>query len=692
MADLSFARITLAWQRFWQPIPEGIGLDALLAQANPKDPFAERLRWLAKLCRWVASPRRLRATEEGEPRPDLSRPSQATRLVFLLNVLDRHPEWKASVARTVRAILAEMDALELYCESGLPREPGLWTEAFERVLARALPKNPYRSDLGSVLLALFPEDHDADWIRSLPEDIVARLSAAVSTGEEPEEAGWDTLSSDIPDALLYLVSDLRAVGLSSPIRRRLGPVSFRELPFFALTQEAERLVAAWREHDERTLGAEAARFMELLARCRQTLAEVHAHLDEKGVSTKVVYLMERMEAQIRRLQSLLELIAPGGSSRQGHLFLAQLIRDNLASQRVSALVNDNLSLLARKMVERSAQTGEHYIARTRAEYGGMLKDAAGGGALTAFTTWVKLGIVALHLPPLAEGLLASLNYAASFVVIQLAHFTLATKQPAMTGPALAEKMHRVETPEGLEALIDEVVHLIRSQAAAVLGNVGTVAPAVLLSAGLASLARGGPPLGPEKAGAIVSSLSLFGPSIVFAAFTGVLLWVSSLYAGWAGNWFALRELREGIAMSPRVRVLLGARGAGRAAAFLHDGISGIAGNVSLGLLLGLTPALASALGFPLDVRHVTLSTGQLAAAAATLGWPLLRQPSFWLALAGLAVIGVLNVGMSFALALAMAIRARRVEAPQRSAIRRALLRRLWQSPASFVRPPRDGAQ
>ena len=51
MADLSFARITLAWQRFWQPIPEGIGLDALLAQANPKDPFAERLRWLAKLCR-----------------------------------------------------------------------------------------------------------------------------------------------------------------------------------------------------------------------------------------------------------------------------------------------------------------------------------------------------------------------------------------------------------------------------------------------------------------------------------------------------------------------------------------------------------------------------------------------------------------------------------------------------------------
>ena len=685
MADPSFARVTLTWRRFWQPVPDQVGLDALLAQANPKEPFAERLRWLARVCRWVANPSRLRAAEEGEPRTGPSRPSQATRLVFLLNVLDRQPEWKASVARTVRATLAEMDALELYCESGLCREPGLWTETFERVLARALPRNPYRPDLGSVLLALFPEDDDADWIEALPQDTLARLSVTVTAGEGPEEAGWDAVRSDIPDALLYLVSDLRAVGLSSPIRRRLGPVSFRELPFFALTQEAERLVTAWRDHDEETLGQEAARFMELLARCRQTLAQVHAHLDEKGVSTRVVYLMERMEGQIRRIQSLLELLAPGGSSGQGHLFLARLVRDNLAGQRVSALVNDNLSLLARKMVERSAETGEHYIARTREEYRGMLRDAAGGGALTAITTWVKLGIAALHLPPLAEGLLASFNYASSFVIIQLAHFTLATKQPAMTGPALADKMHRVETPEGLEALISEVVHLIRSQAAAVLGNVGMVAPAVLLTAGLASLALGGPPLGPEKAGAVVSSLSLFGPSVFYAAFTGVLLWVSSLWAGWAGNWFALRDLREGIAMSPRMRFVLGPRTATRVAAFLHDGISGIAGNVSLGVLLGLTPALAHAFGLPIDVRHVTLSTGQLAAAAATLGLPLLREPGFWLALAGLAVIGVLNVGVSFVLALAMAIRARRVEAPQRSAIRRALLRRLWQSPGSFLR-------
>lgn len=93
------------------------------------------------------------------------------------------------VARTVRATLGEMDALELYCESGLPREPGLWAEAFERVLARALPRNPYRHDLGSVLLALFPEDDDAEWIRSLPDDTLVNDNLSLLARKAGRETG-----------------------------------------------------------------------------------------------------------------------------------------------------------------------------------------------------------------------------------------------------------------------------------------------------------------------------------------------------------------------------------------------------------------------------------------------------------------------------------------------------------------------
>ena len=37
-------------------------------------------------------------------------------------------------------------------------------------------------------------------------------------------------------------------------------------------------------------------------------------------------------------------------------------------------------------------------------------------------------------------------------------------------------------------------------------------------------------------------------------------------------------------------------------------------NTSLGLMLGLVPPIAAFFGLPLEVRHVTLSTGQIAAA------------------------------------------------------------------------------
>ena len=46
-----------------------------------------------------------------------------------------------------------------------------------------------------------------------------------------------------------------------------------------------------------------------------------------------------------------------------------------------ALLARHYSLLARKVAERSAETGEHYITRDRAEYRAMLRAAAGGGAV-----------------------------------------------------------------------------------------------------------------------------------------------------------------------------------------------------------------------------------------------------------------------------------------------------------------------
>jgi site-specific recombinase len=107
-------------------------------------------------------------------------------------------------------------------------------------------------------------------------------------------------------------------------------------------------------------------------------------------------------------------------------------------------------------------------------------------------------------------------------------------------------------------------------------------------------------------------------------------------------------------------------------------------------MLGLVPALAGFVGLGLEVRHVTLSTGQLAAALGALGLPLLAEAAFWWCVAGIAVTGVLNVGVSFWLAFRVALRARGVRGVDRQRIRRAILERLRRAPGSFLWPPREG--
>lgn len=119
--------------------------------------------------------------------------------------------------------------------------------------------------------------------------------------------------------------------------------------------------------------------------------------------------------------------------------------------------------------------------------------------------------------------------------------------------------------------------------------------------------------------------------------------------------------------------------------------SGWATNISLGFLLGMTPAFGRFLGLPLDVRHVTLSTGMLALAAAAIDQNWIGEGLLLRAVAGIGVMFVLNLSVSFLLSLANAARA--YDLPRRDVVDllRRLVRRFVQSPGQFFLPPRDDA-
>jgi site-specific recombinase len=259
----------------------------------------------------------------------------------------------------------------------------------------------------------------------------------------------------------------------------------------------------------------------------------------------------------------------------------------------------------------------------------------------------------------------------------------------MTAPSMAAKLEGVSaSDDAVEAFVDEVAHLIRSQFAGIVGNLALVVPVVLAAQGLAWWLAGAPMVGAKDAEHVLHSLHLLGPTALYAAFTGVLLFVSSLIAGWVENWFVFHRLDSAIAWNPRILARLGSSRAQRWSRWWRANISGLAANVSLGLLLGVVPALCSFFGLPLEVRHITLSMGQLAAALGALGPALLREPVFWWCMASIPVIGLLNLGVSFWLALRVAVASRQLKLRDRGRIRRAVWARLRQAPGTFLLPPR----
>src|SRR5690606_867645 len=100
-----------------------------------------------------------------------------------------------------------------------------------------------------------------------------------------------------------------------------------------------------------------------------------------------------------RIRHLNLLLSQTGSNHEVlFTFVQTLISQNSSRFSIKSLFLDNFSLLSRRISERSAETGEHYITRTWADYLKMFGKALGGGFVTAFTIMFKFLITYLHLP------------------------------------------------------------------------------------------------------------------------------------------------------------------------------------------------------------------------------------------------------------------------------------------------------
>ncbi len=693
-------------------------LTALANAADARAGAPEQHLWLARLLEWLRhAPSRRAAGRAASDLPEAQgvagseagTPWPVRRLRHLVNQMTQHPEMRERIQGLVAASLRRTDLAALFADFGFADRPTLGGEVLARLQARWLPATPDTTD-GAALFALWLRPEDASWLRALDDETLQRLAALLPVVDVHEA---------LLDAVTTLGSHLHSMGHGAGLRRRMDPAVQRDNPFRALPREiddlrealedgplpvagaalpaANRLNVALQAANRSSVALQAAnRLRARLQACREAADSVTAHLETHGVSVAIVHAQELVRRRCERIELLLDVLLGSARAQEWRRLIVALLETLQERRGIRPLLTQHYALLARQVTDRHAETGEHYITRDGAEYRTMLRRAAGGGVVIAGATLLKFAIAAIGLDAFWTGVWSGVNYSLSFLLVMLLHWTVATKQPAMTAPALAASLPRgsgAASEAEVEAFVDRVAQIIRSQAAGIIGNVGTCVPVVLaLVLALQWFAQsvlGLQSLGPAKAAAVMQGISLLGPTALFAAFTGVILFASSLIAGWVENWFVLHRLDSALALNPRSVALLGAARARRWGDWWRRNVSGVAASISLGMMLGLVPALLGFVGLPLDVRHVTLASGQVAAAAATLGPGVLAMPLLWWCVAGIVVIGLLNVGVSFWLAFRVALRSRGVRLPERARINAAVRRRLRTRPGEFLWPPRE---
>ncbi|MFN3453784.1 MAG: hypothetical protein ACK41T_02415 [Pseudobdellovibrio sp.] len=366
---------------------------------------------------------------------------------------------------------------------------------------------------------------------------------------------------------------------------------------------------------------------------------------ESGVSLNALFKIKKIKSRLVRLENLIKIY----ENYEAHAIFAIL-----AERKIFYSLQFQFFHYSSQLIEivslTSAETGDHYVGRNQSEIRQLFYKACGGGFLTAFTVLIKALTGYLHLAPFFMGFLYSLNYAVSFIVIYLLGFSLATKQPAAVAAHLTQKWQKASRSE----ILNEIGQIFKSQFWAVVGNVGVVVPTVLVVSFLSSLLFGQNFLTPEKAHYQIHSMSVLGFTPFYAFLTGYFLWFSTFISGVADNFFKVYQLDQVILGSRKLLPFIGQAKKRKIINFLKNNFGALCGNGILGFILGCVPLIGDFLGLPIDVRHVTLSSGMIAASIYTLGLDIFYDYHIYLAILGVIVTGILNLSVSFVISLQVA--------------------------------------
>lgn len=622
---------------------------------------------------------------------------QATsNLRALTYLLARHASYRAGLRQALIDLLGATRQVQLYTDTGTLSNETFSQALRRRIGERLLPPARSASHLSDQFGVIFCQREDYRWVAALSQEVWQELWQALAWDEERQMVANPT-RLQLLEAVQVLTARITAIGLEPELVKTYPDIERFESPFLHLSAEAQRYVESARAAmvDETCPDEDDRQMLVLLEQCEDVITRLRKAAANRGVSVSLTYHVTRLRQHIQRLRTLLALLDPERSpARDATLFslLAELVRADNRKYSLRDVFASNTELLARQVTEHAGRHGEHYIAENRSQWLAMGKAAMGAGVIVGFMALFKLLIATLHLPLIWEALAFGLNYSLGFMLVHVLHFTIATKQPAMTAARIAAAIHEAGGKADMAQLAELVVKVMRTQFVAILGNVLLAIPVAWAIAEAWLWLAGTPVIDQAKAAHLLHDLHPLSSLALFhAAIAGVYLFLSGLIAGYYDNKAIYRQIPQRLAAVPWLNRLLGEARTRRFAHYVEHNLGGLAGNFYFGLFLGVTGTIGFLLGLPLDIRHITFSSAYLSYAAVTYDYALPLSTVLW-SVAGVALIGMTNLLVSFSLALWVALRSRKLRGSDALPLLPAVFKRFLRGPKAFFIPPRERAE
>jgi site-specific recombinase len=651
----------------------------------------------------------------------------------LTQLLKGNAEQAWALRRYLTTLLETRRHTSLYSDVGILSNDGFFTELKKRMAYRILPPALDELYLSDTLDRVLCREDDYQWIRAVPTCDWLELFDVISHAPRPPDAAPDTARQatlrGLLDAIRTLSCRVCALGLEPRLIHAHMEIEEVDSPFLMQNIETNHYLDGYGRvlAGDATDMEDARHLLVMLDQCEEVVMKIRRGALNSGTSVALTYVLVALTQSIDRLRKLLYLVdtsgalpaapsvdleamareaqardvdapceAPLSPRRAAAVALAQeLAEAHNTKYQVRGLLRDNVDLLARNVTENASRTGEHYIAERRSELSTMLRAAAGAGLFVGCMAIIKILISYQHRAPLIEALFYSLNYALGFMLVHVLHFTIATKQPAMTAARIAAALHghaqqghtrRQVDVESMAILVNKV---FRTQLVAVLGNLATTIPMAYALALGWWYVFGQHLVSPEKAHHLIAdSHPWHSLALLHAAIAGVWLFVSGLVSGYYDNKALYTRMARRVEQLRWLRRLIGRERLPRFARYIEDNLGGLMGNLVFGVLMGVTATVGFLLGLPLDIRHVTFSSANFAIGFVGLDQQIDAETAAMTVL-GIVLIGTVNLLVSFGLALWVALRARKVRFRHGFRLLRALGWRLRVAPLDFFIGPQD---